>query len=102
MNTYNSLIDALQDIGGRGYTQYFEMEHSGIYCDFLDLRLHPEEFIVEEVHRFEENSDPENSAVLYVISSTSGIKGTLIDGYGLYAENLSFDMVQKLRTSNGI
>ena len=102
MKNYDSLIDALNDLKARGYTQYFEMEQSTIYCGLLNLRLTPEEFTVDEVYRFENDSTPDDSSVLYVISGSNGVKGTLVDAYGVYAENLSFDMAHKLQINNGL
>jgi len=100
MKNYESLVDALKDLKARGYTQYFEMEHDTIYCGLLDLRLGPEAFTVDEVYRFEGDSNPDDSSVLYAISSSTGVMGILIDAYGVYAENLSFDMARKLQINN--
>jgi len=102
MKNYESLVDALKDLKARGYTQYFEMEYSCIYCGLLDLRLNPEEFTVDEVYRFEDDSNPDDGSVLYVISSTAGVKGTLVDAYGVYADNMSFDMAMRLENHNGL
>ena len=102
MKNYESLVDALKDLKARGYTRYFEMEYSCIYCGLLDLRLNPEEFTVDEVYRFEDDSNPDDGSVLYVISSTAGVKGTLVDAYGVYADNMSFDMAMRLENHNGL
>jgi len=103
MKNYESLVDALRDLKTRGYTQYFEMEYFTIYCGLLDIRLTPEEFTVDETYRFEDDSTPDDSSVLYVISSRDGkVKGTLVDAYGVYAENMSFDMAMKLENHVGI
>ncbi len=45
----------------------------------------------EEVHiinffRFEGASDPSESAILYVIETDDGAKGTIMDAYGMYAD----------------
>ena len=36
--------------------------------------------------RFEGQSDPADSAIMYVIETTDGLKGILIDAYGAYAD----------------
>jgi hypothetical protein len=94
---YESLVDALADLKKRGYKAAFEIEPTCLYCGVLHLRLEPEAFKVDEVYRFEENSSPDDSSILYAISSLAGVKGTLVDAYGVYAENMSFEMAQKLR-----
>ena len=97
MHNYESLVDALDDLRKRGYGADFAIDTACLYCSDLDLRLNPEEFNIDEVYRFEGDSNPDDNAVLYAISSSTGVKGTLVDGYGPYSDNLSFDMAQKLK-----
>ena len=97
MKNYESLIDALDDLRKRGYDSDFTTQAVCLYCGDLDLRLNPEEFNVDEVHRFEGDSNPSDSSILYAISSSSGLKGTLVDAYGVYADSLSFEMAKKLQ-----
>ena len=56
-----------------------------------------QEFHVDEVHRFEGMTNPDDSEVLYAIRSTKGLKGLLLDAYGVYAASVSADMIKKLR-----
>ena len=42
-------------------------------------------------------TDPDDSTVMYAISSKRGIKGLLIDAYGAYAESLSKEMIGILK-----
>ena len=56
-----------------------------------------EDFDVDETHRFEGMSSTDDNSVLYAISSKDGIKGLLVDAYGVYAENISEAMRKKLR-----
>lgn len=97
MKNYDSLVDALSDLKSRGFESDFAIETTCIYCGGLDLRLRPEEFMVEEVYRFEDDSTPDDSSILYAISSSQGVRGTLVDSYGAYSESLSFEMAQKLK-----
>jgi len=91
MKNYESLVDALDDLKKRGYEADFETQSNSLYCSEL------EEFNVDEVYRFEEASSPEDNSVLYAISSSAGVKGSLVDGYGAYSDNLSFEMAKKLQ-----
>lgn len=97
MKNYDSLVDALADLASRGYNVKFEAWPFCLYCVSLDLRLNPEQFNVDEVYRFEGDAGAEDKSVLFAISSCAGIRGTLVDGYGPYAEIVSFDIAQKLR-----
>ena len=97
MKSFETLVDAIADLRGRGYIQDFELLENGLSCIALQLLLAPEEFMVDEYYRFEGFSDPDDSSIIYAITSTEGIKGTLVDAYGTYAENLSSDMLEKMR-----
>jgi hypothetical protein len=99
MKTYESIIDALTDLKERGYTLEFIREPLCLYCYVFDLWLTPEQFNVDEIHRFEENSDPGDNAVVYAISSYTGMRGTLIDSYGVYAEYVTFEMARKFENN---
>jgi len=97
MKNYESLADALNDLRKRGYEVDFETQSPCLYCSDLDLRLIEEEFHVDEVYRFEEDSNPDSNAVVYAISSSAGIKGTIVDGTGAFSSNTSFEMATKLQ-----
>ena len=97
MKNYESLADALNDLRKRGYETDFETQSPCLYCSDLDLRLIEEEFHVDEVYRFEEDSNSDDNAVVYAISSSAGIKGTIVDGPGASSGNISFEMAKKLQ-----
>jgi hypothetical protein len=96
MKNYDSFPEALDDLKKRGYDADFETDSFCLYCGDLDLRLNEGEFHVDELYRFEEDADPDNNAVIYAISSSTGVKGTIVDGYGAASDNISFEMAKKL------
>jgi hypothetical protein len=98
MYIYDTLTEAVSDLGKRGYEFDFSLSQDGIECKSLDLLLMPEEFEIDEFYRFEGMTDPADSAVVYAISSPVGnLKGVLIDAYGVYAENISAELLAKLK-----
>jgi len=96
MTTYDTLTDALEALRGRGFTHDFNLEPDALHCPELDLRIHPEQFTIDEQYRFEGMSDPDDNDILYAISSGTGVKGVLVNAYGPYADTLSADMAAKL------
>jgi hypothetical protein len=78
MKNYESLDDALSDFRKKGYEDDFATESFCLYCGDLDMRLDPEDFHVDNVDRVEPNTNPGDSAMLYAISSSTGVKGTLV------------------------
>ena len=97
MKSYDTLSEAIQDLQRRGYGNDFNLKPHCLECVSLKIEIHPEDFKVDEVHRFEGMSSTDDNSILYAISSKNGIKGTLVDAYGVYAENISEQMRKKLR-----
>jgi hypothetical protein len=102
MNNYESLADALDDLRKRGYDCDFDLQSNCLYCSNLDLRLYEEEFHIDEVYHFEEDANPDNNAVVYALTSPTGVKGTVVDDQGMPADNISFEMAKKLRNHQAL
>lgn len=68
----------------RGYTTEFTVKPNGMLWDSEDRYYHPEEVAIDNFYRFEGESDPADSSVLYLITTADGKKGTLTDAYGAY------------------
>ena len=97
MKSYDTLSEAIQDLQRRGYTYDFNLKPHCLECASLKLEIHPDDFEIDELHRFEGMSSTDDNSILYAMSSKNGIKGTLVDAYGVYAENISEQMRKKLR-----
>lgn len=99
MKSYSTLSEAINDLKKRGYKEDFNLMPTCLECASLNLQLHPEDFKVDEFYRFEGMSNPDDNSIIFAISSSDGLKGTLVDAYGLYAENLTEAMIRKLSVS---
>ena len=97
MKTFETLSEAISHLKKNGYHEDFNLHPDWIECIPLDLRLKPEQFHIDEVHRFEGMTNPDDNEVLYAISSSGGVKGLLIDAYGVYSQSISPEMLQKLK-----
>ncbi|WP_111309777.1 phosphoribosylpyrophosphate synthetase [Confluentibacter sediminis] len=97
MKTFDTLSETMAYLQKKGYFTDFNLCSEHIECNALKLKLHPEDFDVDEVHRFEGMSSTDDNSVLYAISSKKGVKGLLVDAYGVYADNISEAMRKKLR-----
>jgi hypothetical protein len=96
MNSYSTLSEAINDLKRRGYSEDFNLTPHCIECSSKNLQFHPENFTVDEYHRFEGMSNTDDNSIVFAISSTDGVKGVLVDAYGMYAENLTEPMIKKL------
>jgi|TARA_R110000796_G_scaffold35017_2_gene90027 hypothetical protein len=97
MNIEDTLSQKMAELQKLGYTYDLNLCSEHIECNALKLKLHPEDFDVDQVHRFEGMSSTDDNSILYAISSKKGVKGLLVDAYGVYAENISEAMRKKLR-----
>lgn len=100
MNSYSTVSEALNDLGRRGYTVDFSLsiDDDCIYCHANSHSLSSDEFVIDEVYRFEGDSDPGDEMVLFAISSLKDdIKGTLLNAYGVYSDANNSRIVDKLR-----
>lgn len=95
MNTYETLSQAVNGLTENGYKLSFEANKNKLTCS--DGSDHgPDHFDVVEFYRFEGMSSAGDNAVVYAIETTDGKKGTLVDSYGAYAENLTPEMAKKM------
>lgn len=97
MKTFDTLSETMAHLQQKGYKVDFNIKAEHLECNALKLKLHPEDFDVDQMHRFEGMSSAGDNSVLYAISSKKGIKGLLVDAYGVYASNTSEAMRKKLR-----
>ena len=94
MTTVSEVLNALKK---EGYTVDFNLQDNCLICQGNALQLAPNEFQVDRHYRFEGMSDPGDEAIVYAISSARhGVKGTLVNGYGISSEAMGADMVKAL------
>ncbi len=79
-----SLATCLSKMVAEGYTEDFQITEQGLESLHKHNRYKPENIQVVNFFRFEGQSDPDDNAILYVIETNDGTKGTLIDAYGVY------------------
>ncbi|WP_312903166.1 phosphoribosylpyrophosphate synthetase [Chryseobacterium taichungense] len=99
MKNYKNLIEAINDLRKQGYEEDLEIKDGKLNSISSNFQLHPEQFNIDEVYRFEGETNPDDSSVIYAISSKHGKKGILVDAYGVYAENMTPDLAAKLNRS---
>ena len=97
MENYETLSQAITGLKKQGYTEDFNLKEFCIECRGGEFRILHDEFQIDKVYRFEGNSDPDDQSVLYAVSSDKfHLKGILVNGYGIYSDPLTDDMLKKL------
>jgi len=87
----------LENLKSDGYRLWFRREATCIYCTGLKERISPEEFKVDMFHYFQDNNNPDGDRIIFSITLTNGRKGFLIEMCNVYADNISYEMEQRLR-----
>ncbi len=96
--SFDTMVEAIQDLKSRGYTEDFNLEKKYIKCLSDGLEIFARDFKVDEFYRFEGETNPADESIVYAISSNSHDRmGTLVDAYGPYADQLSAEMVERLK-----
>ncbi|WP_417609942.1 phosphoribosylpyrophosphate synthetase [Owenweeksia hongkongensis] len=95
-NQYGTLSEATNALQKKGYELDFTFKPEAIVCKAINKTYEPEDFHIDEFHRFEGMSNPDDMSVVYAVTTVDGNKGMLIDAYGAYS-SLSQKMIQKIR-----
>ena len=83
---YATLASAIDGLARSGFREHFKMTAGKLLA--LDSRasFNAAELVVRAYHRFEGVSDPDDMAIVYAIESHNGVRGTLVDAFGVYAD----------------
>jgi len=92
-----SINEVIDEIKGRGYQLKFRREATCLYCIELNRWITPDSFNVDEHYFFEDVSNMDRDRALYAISFPDGLKGFLVDTCFVYEDNISAEMLQKLK-----
>jgi len=95
--SFGTLWQTIEGLKKDGYTIDFNVQQECLSCHKTNTVLSPYEFEIDAVYRFEGESDPDDEAVVYAISSQKyQRKGVVVNAYGTYADEASGALVQKL------
>jgi hypothetical protein len=67
------------------------VEHFGVRSDELrsfdsGRTFAAGQVVIREYHRFEGVSDPDDMSIVYAIEGEGGVRGTLVDAFGVYSD----------------
>ena len=97
MKPYVTLSETMNELRKEGYTEDFNLQQTCLECRNGQFKVFTDEFKVDKYYRFEGESNPSDSAILYAISSDKyQLKGVLVNAYGIYSESVTDEMVEKL------
>ena len=81
----NTLSQILNRLTVKGYDKEFRWTEEGFTVD--DKVYQPEDLTILKTYRFEGESDPADSSILYVIEANDHLIGYSLDAYGTYSDH---------------
>lgn len=99
MKSYDNLIEALSDLKNEGYVEDFNLKQNCLECRNGKYRIFHNEFEIDNYFRFDgDDSSPDSSSILYTITSKKyELKGTLINSFSIYSNDITDEMLSKLK-----
>lgn len=97
MEPNNTLLQTMNDLRKEGYVEDFNLKQNCLECRDGQYKIFANDFKVDKYFRFEGESNPSDSAILYAISSDKHhLKGVLVNAYGIYSDAATDEMMDKL------
>lgn len=99
MYNYNTVTEAVEELEGRRYLKDFNVhpERECQICQKTGISLPQDEFEIDGIYQFKGMTDPGDEMIVYALSSKKyGLKGILVNAYGMYEDSATSTVVQKL------
>lgn len=90
------MVSVMADLTKSGYTTQFKVTEKGLTSLSTQKNFKPDQIEVKHFYRFEGESDPDDSSIVYAIETKTGEKGTLVDSYGMYSDPLVAGFIKKV------
>ena len=81
-----TLADVIANLAARGFTDQFRISGDRLRSIQSGKLYTPGDLRLVDFHRFEGVSDPDDMAIVYALETRGGVRGTLTDAFGVYAE----------------
>lgn len=81
-----TLVECHKKMMEDGYREDFVIEDMLLKCLDTGKKYIPQEIAIVNFFRFEGQTDPGDSSIMYVLETQDGKKGTMIDSYGVYSD----------------
>ena len=98
MESYETVTDAINALKKQGYTEDLNLKENSIEDNKGRHKLSPADFKIDKFFRFEGDSEPDEEAIVYAISSEKyNLKGVLVNAFGIYSDGMANDLIEKLK-----
>ena len=77
--------DVIARLERDGFTEHFTIDAGALKSHQTGETFQPDQIVIREFARYEGVSDPDDMSIVYALESRDGHRGTLVDGFGVYA-----------------
>lgn len=92
----SSMVTVMNKLTKSGYTTQFKATKRGICSMESQKTFKPRNVEIKHFYRFEGESDPSDSSIVYAIETNTGEKGTLTDSYGAYSDPMVATFIKQV------
>jgi hypothetical protein len=96
MTHMTDLEKLLNKLEANGYTDQYKVEKGKLHDLSNKKKYKARDVKAVNFYRFEGITDPEDMSILYAIETIDGRKGTLVDAYGMYADQDTGSFMQEV------
>ena len=98
--SYGTLSETINGLQKEGYTLDFNISPEFVQGDKPNRTISSEDFVIDKVYGFEGETNPDDQAILYAISSTKfNVKGVLVNDFGISSNQGYSTLISKLSTN---
>ena len=90
------MVSILNSLTTSGFETQFKVTEQGLLSLTTKKAYQSGEVKVKHFYRFEGESDPSDSSIVYAIEANNGEKGTLVDGYGASSDSQVSDFMEQV------
>ena len=83
-----------------GYEDDFKVVDGQLTSLKTEKKYSPDQVNIVNFFRFEGQSDPNDMTIMYVIETSDGLKGTLVDAYGVYSDTNVGEFFKQVESIN--
>ena len=91
-----TLSQCMESLHKYGFNSDFHVEDKQLKTSGSDKHYNPDDVSIVNFYRFEGESDPADSSILYAIEANDGMKGMLADAFGTYANAAVSDFIRQV------
>lgn len=95
-NYLTPLSRKIKDLEEKGFTIQYKLADNSFENPKSGKTYKEDELKIIDEFRFEGESNPSDMSILYAIESNDGDKGTIVNAYGVYADEKLNDFINRI------